>query len=132
VTDKLPVKLEGITQPFQGNGRTFGYPTANIAAETALTDGVYFGFADLADYKHRPALIFVGIPVTVGDTERRVEAHLLDIADVDYYGQPLQLQVEYFHRANQKLDGIDALLAIMKQDEAAARHWFAVKENLHS
>jgi len=122
--------LQGQTRHYEGNGRKFGYPTANIATETTLTDGVYFGFADLAGYNHQPALIFVGVPVTVGDTERRVEAHLLDIDDVDYYDQPLKLQVEHFYRANRKLDSIDALLAIMKQDEAAARRWFAVKATL--
>ncbi len=120
--------LQGEVKRYAGNGRKFGYPTANINVPTPLADGVYFGFASLGDYEHQPALIFIGTPITVGDTVRRVEAHLLDIADIDYYGQQLALEAEYFHRPNQKLDSIDALLDIMKQDEAAARSWFAAKE----
>ncbi len=122
---KQPKSLDGIVTRYKGNGRKFGYPTANIDTATELQDGVYFGFADLADYIHHPALIFVGVPTTVGDTERRVEAHLLDIPDQDHYDQPLTLELTYFHRPNQKLASIDELLEIMKQDEAAGRDWFS-------
>lgn len=119
-----PTILTGITEPFEGNGRKLGYPTANIKVSSSLEEGVYFGFADLADYKHHPALIFVGTPVTVGAKTHRVEAHLLDIADKDYYNKPLRLAVHYFHRPNQHFDSIEALLAAMKKDESTARKWF--------
>jgi riboflavin kinase/FMN adenylyltransferase len=118
------VTLRGKVTPYAGNGRKFGYPTANIASDTNLDDGVYFGFASLAQYKNHPALIFIGTPETVGDTERRVEAHVLDIEDVDYYGEILELQVAHFHRPNQKLNSIEALLQLMKDDEKVAREWF--------
>lgn len=120
----LPITLTGTVTRFSGNGRKLGYPTANIAAAVSLTDGIYFGYADLADYMHQPALVFVGTPITIGDTERRVEAHLLDIADVDYYDQQITLIVSHFHRANQKLKSVEALQAIMKADDLAARTWF--------
>lgn len=121
----LPVNLRGEVAHYAGNGRKFGYPTANIASETKLPDGVYFGFADLAEYTHHPALIFIGTPTTVGDTERRVEAHLLDIADIDYYGQQLGLSIGVFHRGNKTFDSTDELLEAMKNDEMAGRAWFA-------
>ncbi len=120
-----PVNLNGKVTPFEGNGRGFGYPTANIKVPTNLEEGVYFGYADLDEYKNYPALIFVGTPITVGATEHRVEAHLLDIKDQDYYDQTLGLNIEYFHRPNQHFDSIDALLKAMKNDEKNAREWFS-------
>lgn len=123
----LPIELKGVVTKFSGKGRKLGYPTANITTPVNLADGIYFGYADLADYIHQPTLIFIGTPVTVGDTDRRVEAFLLDIEDIDYYDKPITLTVEHFHRANQKLKSIEELQAIMKADERAARTWFGWK-----
>lgn len=122
---ELPVHLAGMVTRFKGDGRKLGYPTANIMTETGLKDGVYFGYADLKGWKHRPALIFVGAPITMGETSRRAEAHLLDIPDEDYYTLPLRLTVSHFHRPNQNFSGADELIKVMKSDEAAARRWFA-------
>lgn len=116
--------ITGRTVPFSGFGRGLGYPTANIRTDTQLEDGVYFGTADLNGFKEWPALIFVGTPITVGDTERRVEAHLLDIPDRDYYDQLLHLKLMHFHRANKKLTSSAELIELMKQDEVTARSWF--------
>lgn len=127
-----PVSLSGVVTPYKGNGRKLGYPTANLNVETNLQDGVYFGFADLANYKDQPALIFVGVPTTVGDQERRVEAYLLDIPDKDYYGENMRLTVGHFHRANQTFDGVDQLMDAIKEDDATARQWFAKKSSSDS
>ncbi len=120
-----PVSLAGEVTRFKGDGRKLGYPTANLAAETALADGVYFGFADLAEWPRQPAMIFIGTPTTMGDSRRRVEAHLLDIPDRDYYGRTLRLDLRHYHRPNRTFDSPDALLQAMKADEAAARQWLA-------
>jgi len=91
---------------------------------TDLPDGVYFGYADLAGYQHHPAIIFIGVPTTLGDTERRVEAYLLDIPDRDYYDLPLHLEVHQLHRHNRTFPTVDDLLIVMKADERTARVWF--------
>lgn len=121
-----PEVISGEVVPFKGNGRKLGYPTANIRTDTELQDGVYFGFADLADFKNSPALIFIGTPTTLGDTERRVEVHLLDIPDEDYYGEHLSVRTEHFHRHNQTFANINDLVEIMREDDKAARHWFQI------
>lgn len=120
-----PVTLVGQVVPFRGNGRRLGYPTANIRTATDLEEGVYFGFADLATFVGHPAVIFIGIPTTMGDTERRVEVHLLDIPDVDYYDLTLRVQIERFHRANERFKDKDELKATMYRDETQARSWFS-------
>ena len=119
-----PVLLKGRVKRFRGNGRKLGYPTANLIEPTTLGDGVYFGTADLEAYTTHPALIFIGIPTTMGDKDRRIEVHLLDIIDKDYYDQELKASVLHFHRANQKLQSIKELIKIMQADEAASRVWF--------
>lgn len=124
VSSNLPAVITGATKPYKGNGRKLGYPTANIASETDLADGVYFGYADLESHTKAPAIIFIGTPTTVGDTERRVEAHLLDIVDKNYYDLPITLQVKLFYRSNKHFSSIEALRVAMKQDEQAARTWF--------
>lgn len=121
---KLPTRLSGTVKAYSGNGRKLGYPTANIATKTDLEDGVYFGFATLDAYKNNPALIFIGEPLTVGDSIRRVEAHLLNIKDINYYGKKLELQVSIFHRKNIKFVSIDELIKAMKHDEKTAINWF--------
>ncbi len=122
--DMKALTIKGTVTRFNGNGRQLGYPTANLAVETGAKDGVYFGYADLNGFTNHPSLFFVGIPTTLGDKERRVEAHLLDIPDKDYYGQELSLTLEHYHRPNKTFPSMDELLAVMKQDETAARRWF--------
>ncbi len=119
--------IRGTVEQYTGNGRKLGYPTANLAVVTKLGDGVYFGFANLDSYTNHPALIFIGTPTTVGDIDRRVEAHLLDIPDKDYYGLKLKLDILHFHRPNQTFDSVEKLIEIMKKDEVTARNWFKIQ-----
>lgn len=117
----LPIEIKGIVTKYKGNGRKLGYPTANLDAKTNLKDGVYFGHADLKEFKSNPALIFIGTPTTMGDAKRRVEAYLLDIPDIDYYGEKIKITVETYHRPSQTFDSVDNLLLAMKNDEAEGR-----------
>jgi riboflavin kinase / FMN adenylyltransferase len=119
-----PVTLSGEVAHFRGNGRRLGYPTANITTATTLAEGIYFGFADLASFKQRPALIFIGVPTTMGDPERRIEVHVLDIPDVDYYSQTVTATLYYFHRPNQRFRSVEELITAMSSDEKQARQWF--------
>lgn len=120
----MKAELSGVVKQFRGNGRKLGYPTANLSIETDLEDGVYYGYADLTSYRYHPSLIFVGTPTTMHDMIRRVEVHLLDIPDVDYYGQELSATLMHYHRPNQTFQTIEELKKIMKQDELSAREWF--------
>lgn len=124
----LPAKVEGVVTRFKGHGRQLGYPTANLNVQTDLRDGIYFGYADLGDMRHKPALIFIGTPTTMGETRRRVEAHLLDIPDTDYYDLPLSLFLLEYHRPNQTFQNAEELSAVLRADEIAGRKWFQSQE----
>lgn len=117
--------LSGTVTRYKGDGRRLGYPTANLAVNSSARDGVYFGWADLDGYERWPSIIFVGVPTTTGDDRRRVEAHLLDIPDKDYYDLPMSVTLGKYHRGNRTFAGINELVEAMKADEAAARAWFA-------
>lgn len=119
------VILKGQVTRFKGDGRKLGYPTANLDVKTDLKDGVYFGFADLNKWVRHPAIIFVGVPTTMGESRRRVEAYLLDIPDQDYYDLRLRLSIEYYYRPNRKFESSDELVKVIRSDEAAARQWFS-------
>lgn len=123
------VVVSGIVKHYNGNGRKLGYPTANIGAKITLRDGVYFGFADLGQYKHHPALIFIGEPITIGDPIRRTEAYLLDITDEDFYGKKLNLEICEFHRPNELFTSVEVLIKTIKNDENTARKWFGLNKS---
>jgi riboflavin kinase/FMN adenylyltransferase len=121
----LPRSFSGTVTRYKGDGRRLGYPTANISTRSDAKDGVYFGYADLDGFSRHPSLIFVGTPTTMGDMRRRVEVHLLDIPDRDYYDLPLEVSAEHYHRANHTFKDVAELVEFMHADEAAARRWFA-------
>ncbi len=125
----LNATFTGTVTPFSGKGRALGYPTANISKDTELADGVYFGFANLANFQDHPALIFIGTPTTVGDHDRRIEAHLLDIKDQDYYGLELKLTLSHYSRPSQTFQSLAELITAMKNDEATARQWFDAQKS---
>ncbi len=104
-------------------GRTIGYPTANmvLAAENALRHGIYavkFARADgtvhdgVASFGRRPTVDEDGAPV--------LETFVFDFSG-DLYGETCRVSFFGFLRGEEKFDGLDALVAQMKRDEAEAR-----------
>ncbi len=127
----LPRTFSGTVTRFHGNGRKLGYPTANFHTATELADGVYFGFTNLKNFRNHPSIIFLGVPTTMGNTERRLESYLLDIPDEDYYDLPIKVILKHHHRPNQTFDSVDNLLVAMKNDETATRRWLAALQSVH-
>src|SRR5947209_546885 len=107
----MKLNISGTVQRYSGQGRQLGYPTANIELkDNKLSEGVYFGLANLAEYKEQPSLIFVGVPYSSDDPRRRLEAHLLDAADQDYYGQILKVTLMHFQRPNEHFKSLAELI----------------------
>ena len=105
-------------------GRTIGFPTANVAPPpdlVPLADGIYASLAWLpSDEAPRPAMTYVGTRPTVNSGVRLVETHLLDF-DGDLYGQMLRVDVLERLRADAVFDGLEAMVAQLRRDEANAR-----------
>ncbi|MCL6537597.1 MAG: bifunctional riboflavin kinase/FAD synthetase [Acidothermus sp.] len=99
-----PHRLEGVVIHGDHRGRELGFPTANIDVVPELAipaDGVYAG-----RLSGMPAAISVGANVTFGGAVRRVEAYVLDRADLDLYGSRVEL--DFVRRIRGMVDFGDA------------------------
>ena len=104
-------------------GRTLGFPTANmrLSPEAELKEGIYavrFRRADgtlyngVASFGRRPTVDDNGAPL--------LETFVFDFSG-DLYGEICAVSFFGFLRSEVKFDGLDALVAQMKRDEAEAR-----------
>lgn len=112
-------RLEGEVQHGDHRGRSLGYPTANLAVAGDLAlpaDGVYAGWLD-----GMPAAISVGTNPTFGGTVRRVEAHVLDRNDLDYYGKSVTVDFARRIRGMVRFAQVDELRRQMDDDVARCR-----------
>lgn len=120
-----PFRLTGPVVAGAQRGRTLGIPTANVAydAEYALPAvGVYACRALLPDGSTYAAVTNIGYRPTFagGDPQPIIEAHLLDFAG-DLYHAPLALDFVAHLRAEQKFNGVEALLAQIRRDIEVAK-----------
>ncbi|RWM90199.1 MAG: bifunctional riboflavin kinase/FAD synthetase [Mesorhizobium sp.] len=104
-------------------GRTLGFPTANmrLSPEATLKEGIYavrFRRADgtlhdgVASFGRRPTVDDNGAPL--------LETFVFGFSG-DLYGEICAVSFFGFLRAEVKFDGLEALVAQMKRDEAEAR-----------
>ncbi len=120
-----PYRLTGTVVRGDARGRTIGYPTANVRPDDPRKlvprEGVYATRATLADGRTAQGMTNVGRrPTFETDGGQTVEVHLFDI-DADLYGQTLAVDVVARLRDERRFDGVDALVAQLTRDEAAAR-----------
>jgi len=118
------MKFSGIIKKGAGRGKELGFRTANLdlPKDLEIKDGIYFGTLIGA-----PALIFVGAAETFGETEKKVEVHILDFDGVELYGHEVEVEIEKFFRPNMKFNSKEELIVQMKKDELEARKHFGLK-----
>nr|WP_306265150.1 bifunctional riboflavin kinase/FAD synthetase [Pararhizobium sp. IMCC3301] len=103
-------------------GRELGYPTANmkLSPHCRLALGIYAVSVrrhngtlhhSVASYGRRPQF---------DNGAALLETHLFDFSD-DLYGETLMVTFHEFLRGEARFDGVDALVAQMDRDSAAAR-----------
>ena len=86
-----PYELSGIVRPGRGEGRDFGFATANLEVSPlllAVGEGVYACYVIVNGARYKAA-VNVGIPATFADTAKEnIEVHILDFNE-DIYGQDI-------------------------------------------
>jgi riboflavin kinase/FMN adenylyltransferase len=120
-----PFSLHGPVVHGAHRGKSIGFPTANIAVGADLVIpafGVYVTRAHAGETVY-PAVTNIGRRPTFDDGAPSVETYLLDV-DVDLYGHDLRIDLLARLRGEQKFSGVDALLAQIRHDVAAARAYF--------
>lgn len=107
-------------------GRQLGFPTANIAVPEGKlipANGVYAGWLEVDGERHMAATN-VGYSPTFGNRAVTVEAHILDF-DHDIYGKTVKFSFEKFLRPEMKFQGIDTLIAQLKEDVSVGRYYLS-------
>ena len=130
-TQKLlgrPYHISGKVGHGDKRGRTIGFPTANIRLkqQIAPTNGVYAvkitGLNDLHS-NTQYGVANLGVRPTVDGSLYLLEIHLFDF-NQDIYGKRINVHFEDYIRPEQKFNGLDALVAQIKQDTETAKTFF--------
>jgi riboflavin kinase/FMN adenylyltransferase len=96
----------------------------SVDAQQALpANGVYICAVEIAGEQYG-AVTNVGTRPTFDGVARRVEAYLLDFGR-EIYGESVRVRFLHRLRAEQKFDGIAALIAQITQDVADGRAYLA-------
>lgn len=117
-----PFSIDGHVVPGNRLGRELGYPTANLhlRRRTSPVEGVFAVRVELDGVLH-PGVASLGVRPTVNEVaEPLLEAHLFDF-NGDLYGRLIRVRFVAKLRDEKKFDGVDALVAQMHADAAAAR-----------
>ena len=119
--------VEAVVQRGDQRGRELGYPTANLALGDYQRPkyGVYAVRVTLDDGSECPGVASLGVRPTFDPPQELLEAHLFGF-DGDLYGRKVEVALHAYIREEKKFDGIEPLIAHMKEDEAQARHLLAL------
>lgn len=117
-----PFALEGAVQHGDKVGRTIGYPTANIALGDYLRPayGIYAVRGRLADGRRLGGAANVGVRPMFDPPKELLEVYFFDFAE-DLYGQTIEVELIAYLRPEARFNGLEALVAQMDADCAAAR-----------
>jgi riboflavin kinase/FMN adenylyltransferase len=114
--------LRGKVVSGAGRGVGLGFPTANlnVGREYALPpDGVYASWAHI-DGEEYQSMTNIGRAPTFGDSERTVEAYLIDYQG-DLYGQELKIDIVARLRDEKKFDTVEELKKQVTEDVKRGR-----------
>jgi riboflavin kinase/FMN adenylyltransferase len=122
-------ELRGTVVQGDQRGRLLGFPTANIPVPKSMAvpaDAVYAGWYVRPDGSRHMAAINLGRRPTFyehADTSL-LEAHLLDF-EGDLYDEPARVEFVALLRSEMRFDSVEALVAQLNRDVAAARQVLA-------
>jgi riboflavin kinase/FMN adenylyltransferase len=119
--------IEGVVQGGDRRGRELGYPTANLILGDYQRPkyGIYAVRVTVEDGSEHPGVASLGIRPTFDPPTELLEAHLFGF-DGDLYGRTIEVALHAFIREEKKFERVEALVAHMREDEAAARRLLAI------
>jgi len=125
----FPVVLGEVVHGLK-RGRELGFPTANLGPNArgfVPADGVYASWVRVGSRRY-PASVSIGLNPTFGDvTHRSVEAFLID-ANIDLYGQVIEVEFVQRLRGMIAFPGREALIDQMHDDVRMCRDILAREE----
>jgi riboflavin kinase/FMN adenylyltransferase len=122
-----PHRIEGVVVHGDHRGRDLGYPTANlepIEGAAVPADGVYAGWLVRSPNDAEnplPAAISIGSNPTFDGVGRRIEAYVLDLTDLELYGEHVAFDFAERLRPTLRFDSLNALLEQMAADVERTR-----------
>jgi riboflavin kinase/FMN adenylyltransferase len=119
-------ELRGSVVRGDRRGRSIGFPTANVELPESMAvpaHGVYAARVRVGARLY-PAVVNIGVRPTFDGQRELIEAHLLDFED-ELYGRQIGVLFERRLREEQKFPGVDALVAQIERDVAAAHEALA-------
>jgi riboflavin kinase/FMN adenylyltransferase len=119
--------VEGVVQNGDRRGRELGYPTANLSLGDYQRPkyGIYAVRVTLEDGSERPGVANLGVRPTFEPPQELLETHIFGF-DGDLYGRKIEVALHAYIREEMKFDGIEPLVAQMREDEANARKLLAL------
>ncbi|HEU4697323.1 MAG TPA: bifunctional riboflavin kinase/FAD synthetase [Sphingomicrobium sp.] len=119
--------IEGVVKRGDQRGRELGYPTANLELGDYLRPryGIYAVRVTLDDGSEHPGVASLGVRPTFEPAQELLEAHLFGF-EGDLYRRKIEVALHAYIRGEQKFDSVEALVAEMRNDEAAARELLAI------
>jgi riboflavin kinase / FMN adenylyltransferase len=124
-----PWIADGIVEPGEKNGRTFGFPTANISLGDLIHPkmGVYAVRLRIeGESAWRDGVANFGRTPTTGLRDPLLETFIFDFDRV-IYGQRAEVQLIAYQRPELKFDSLDAMIAQMHKDAAQAKEILAAR-----
>lgn len=120
--------IGGVVQRGDQRGRELGYPTANLALADYQRPkyGIYAVRVTLEDGSEYPGVASLGVRPTFDPPQELLEAHLFGF-DGDLYRRKVEVALHAYIREEKKFDGIEPLIAHMREDAAQARHLLALE-----
>lgn len=124
-----PFELSGTVVKGLQNGRTIGFPTANIhihdEQKIIPANGVYAVEMSISGKNHR-GMMNIGWRPTIQEekTMRQIEVHLFDFNE-EIYDSPCKILVHHYVRPEHKFPNLDALKSQITLDETTIRAYFS-------
>jgi riboflavin kinase/FMN adenylyltransferase len=114
-----------------GRGAEIGFPTANLdvpEVKQLPSHAIYGATVHLGNKAHH-GLVHLGPRPTLGETQVRVEVHLLDFSARDLYGEQMTVTPEVELRKVEAFSSLNALVTQLKKDRTQYNEYRNRKEN---